>query len=223
MCGIVGIASKLAVGNQRWLSSAIDTLGHRGPDGIGEWWSPDLRVGLGHTRLAVLELSHAGHQPMHLYGLSIVFNGEIYNHSDLRVELSEHGFVFHSHSDTEVLLAAYAVWGQDCLARLNGMFAFALYDARRQRVFLARDRAGEKPLFYHLAEGTLHFSSELKALMADPALPRRINPDSLDCYLAMGYVPGERCILEGYNKLPPGHALSFDLQCGTAEVWTMNT
>ena len=221
MCSIIGIASEFSVGSQRWLSSAIDTLRHRGPDGTGEWWSPDCRVGLGHTRLAVLDLSPAGHQPMHLqgWGLSIVFNGEIYNHGDLRAELSAQGFVFRSHSDTEVLLAAYAAWGQDCLARLNGMFAFALYDARRQTVFLARDRAGEKPLFYHLAQGTLHFTSELKALLADPSLPRRINPDSLDCYLAMGYVPGERCILQGYNKLPPAHALSFDLQRGTAKVW----
>jgi asparagine synthase (glutamine-hydrolysing) len=219
MCGIVGTASKFPVESEHWLSSAIGTLVHRGPDGIGEWWSSDRRVGLGHTRLAVLELSPAGYQPMHLEGLSIVFNGEIYNHSDLREELSAHGFVFRSHSDTEVLLAAYAAWGQDCLTHLNGMFSFALYDALRQRVFVARDRAGEKPLFYHLAHGTLHFSSELKGLMANPALPRHINPNSLDCYLAMGYVPGERCILEGYNKLSPAHALSFDLQLGTAKVW----
>jgi asparagine synthase (glutamine-hydrolysing) len=152
-------------------------------------------------------------------GLAIVFNGEIYNFRELRAGLEKSGYSFRSSSDTEVLLAAYDFWGMDCLSRLNGMFAFALYDARRQTVFLARDRAGEKPLFYHLAQGTLRFASELKALMADPAMPRRIDPASLDCYLAMGYVPGEHCMLQGYNKLSPAHALSFDLQHGTANVW----
>jgi len=118
-----------------------------------------------------------------------------------------------------VLLAAYDAWGTDCLSHLNGMFAFAIYDARKQTVFLARDRAGEKPLFYHLSRGTLHFGSELKALLADPTLPRRINPEALDCYLAMGYVPGEHCMLQGFNKLPPAHALLFDLQAGSAKAW----
>ena len=194
---------------------------HRGPDDGGEWWSGDGRVGLAHRRLSIVDLSPAGHQPMHneARGLSIVFNGEIYNFRELRVELESRGYGFRSGSDTEVLLAAYDVWDTDCLSRLNGMFAFALYDARRQTVFLARDRAGEKPLFYHLVQGTLHFASELKALLADPSLPRRINPDSLDCYLAMGYVPGEGCILQDFNKLPPAHALSFDLQRGTAKAW----
>jgi asparagine synthase (glutamine-hydrolysing) len=152
-------------------------------------------------------------------GLSIVFNGEIYNFRELRAELEQRGYAFRSHSDTEVLLAAYDAWGTDCLSHLNGMFAFALYDARHQTVFLARDRAGEKPLFYHLARGMLHFASELKALFADTSLPRRIDPEALDCYLAMGYVPGDRCILQGYNKLPPAHALLFDLHGGTAKVW----
>jgi len=162
-----------------------------------------------------------GHQPMHLpeRGLSIVFNGEIYNHHALRDELAGLGFVFRSHSDTEVLLAAYAAWGEDCLARFNGMFAFALYDAPQNKLFLARDRAGEKPLFYRLANGHLQFASELKALLANPRNPRRIDTEALDCYLAMGYVPGARCILQGYHKLPPAHALRFDLQGGQAKVW----
>ena len=142
---------------------------------------------------------------MHLQerGLSIVFNGEIYNHNALRDELLGLGFAFRSHSDTEVLLCAYAAWGEDCLTRFNGMFAFALYDAPRQKLFLARDRTGEKPLFYRLANGSLQFASELKALLANPANPRRIDAEALDCYLAMGYVPGERCMLQGFNKLPP--------------------
>jgi asparagine synthase (glutamine-hydrolysing) len=158
---------------------------------------------------------------MHLpeRGLSVVFNGEIYNHHALRDELVGLGFAFRSHSDTEVLLAAYTAWGEDCLGRFNGMFAFALYDVPRQKLFLARDRAGEKPLFYRLANGSLQFASELKALLANPANPRRIDAEALDCYLAMGYVPGGRCMLQGYNKLPPAHALRFDLQSGQGNVW----
>ena len=221
MCGIAGIASHSSQPDRTWLPVARDTLIHRGPDDAGEWWSKDGRVGLAHRRLSILDLSPAGHQPMHLSerGLSLVFNGEIYNFKDLRSELEQRGYRFRSHSDTEVLLAAYDAWATECLGRLNGMFAFALYDAPRQRLFLARDRAGEKPLFYHLADGTLHFASELKALMAQPTLPRRIDPESLDCCLAMGFVPGDRCILKGFHKLPPAHALTFDLSQGTARVW----
>jgi hypothetical protein len=151
--------------------------------------------------------------------LTIVFNGEIYNFADLRLELEAKGAMFRSHSDTEVILAAYREWGAECVSRLNGMFAFALYDAEQQVVLLARDRAGEKPLFYHYADGTLRFASELKGLLADPALPRRIEPESLDCYLALGYVPGGRCILQGFNKLPAAHALRFDMKSGLAKVW----
>ena len=151
--------------------------------------------------------------------LCIVFNGEIYNFRDIRRELEAKGHVFNSQSDTEVILAAYREWGTECLSRLNGMFAFALYDERRRQLFMARDRAGEKPLFYALLHGTLRFASELKALFADPAFPRRIDPEALDCYLAMGFVPGERCIVQGVNKLPPAHALLFNLGNGQARVW----
>jgi len=194
---------------------------HRGPDDAGEWWSADGRVGLAHRRLSIVDLSHLGHQPMQFpeRGLSIVFNGEIYNHLALRDELVNLGLVFRTHSDTEVLLAAYATWGEKCLSRFNGMFAFAIYDAPQQKLFLARDRAGEKPLFYQLANGRLQFASELKALLANPANPRRIDREALDCFLAMGHVPGERCMLQGYYKLPPAHALRLDLQSGQAQVW----
>lgn len=221
MCGFLGVAATQPFRIRTWLAAGRDAMTHRGPDDAGEWWSDDHRVGLGFRRLSILDLSPLGHQPMQdeARGLTIAFNGEIYNHGDLREELMAQGFAFRSHSDTEVLLAAYAAWGQDCLARLNGMFAFALYDAPRQTMLLARDRAGEKPLFYRLDQGALHFASELKALMANPALPRRIDPAALDCYLSMGFVPGERCILQGYNKLPPAHALTIDLRNGTTRVW----
>ena len=221
MCGFVGIASTLATHKRHWLSKASNTMFHRGPDSSGEWWSGCGRLGMAHQRLSILDLSTLGHQPMHLAerGLSVVFNGEIYNHGDLRNELESLGYRFRSHSDTEVLLVAYAQWGTKCLERLNGMFAFALYDEPCQKIFLARDRAGEKPLFYRLDQGTLYFASELKALLAHPKLPKRINSQAFDCFLAMGYVPGNLCILEGYQKLPPAHALSFDLSEANVKVW----
>lgn len=194
---------------------------HRGPDDSGEWFSDDGKVGLGHRRLAILDLSPNGRQPMRndAEDLVIVFNGEIYNHHELRKELAAQGHVFRSHSDTEVLLAAYTAWDEGCLSRLNGMFAFAICDTRQRRLFLARDRAGEKPLYYRHSAATLEFASELKALLARPGSSRRIDLVSLDCYLAMGFVPGGRCILDGYSKLPPGNALNFDLCTGKVRIW----
>jgi asparagine synthase (glutamine-hydrolysing) len=221
MCGLVGTATTTPQSDRGWLATSRDTLMHRGPDDAGEWWSACGRVGLAHRRLSILDLSPFGRQPMRRpdAGLSIVFNGEIYNFADLRSELERLGHSFRTLSDTEVLLAAYAQWGTACLTRLNGMFAFALFDAPRQRLFLARDRAGEKPLFYNLSGSSLHFASELKALLAHPALHRRIDAEALDCYLATGFVPGDRCILQGYRKLAPAHAMTFDLASGDARVW----
>lgn len=221
MCGIVGIVSNTHQTQRAWLAIGRDAMTHRGPDDAGEWWSADGQIGLAQRRLSIVDLSPAGHQPMHdtSRDLSIVFNGEIYNFTDLRDELIAKGHSFKSRSDTEVILVAYREWGEECLAHFNGMFAFAIYDVRKQTVFLARDRAGEKPLFYHQAGGVLRFGSELKALLADSTLPRRIAPDALDCYLAMGYVPGERCMLQGFNKLPPAHALLFDLKTGQSKLW----
>lgn len=220
MCGIVGIVSQKPVEHRDWLDAGRDALQHRGPDDAGTWWSEDLRAGLAHRRLAIIDLSSGGHQPMHFpeKGLSIVFNGEIYNFRELRQELSGKGYVFQSQSDTEVLLAAYDCWGEGFVARLNGMFAFAIFNGVRQKVFLARDRAGEKPLFYRAAGGELRFASELKALLADTQLPRKLNPDALDTYLGLGFAPGELCILEEFNKLPPAHQLSFDLKSAKLEV-----
>lgn len=221
MCGIIGAASRSPIVELAWLIAGRDAMHHRGPDGAGEWWSSDGCVGLGHRRLAIVDLSPAGHQPMQDASgeLCIVFNGEIYNFPHLRNELAAKGYHFRSHSDTEVILAAYREWGTDCLSRLNGMFAFVLYDGRHRQLFMARDRVGEKPLFYSLLNGTLSFASELKGLMANPALPRRVDAEALDCYLAMGYVPGERCMLQGVNKLPPAHALLFDLNSGQTRLW----
>jgi asparagine synthase (glutamine-hydrolysing) len=221
MCGIIGIASRNPVVGRAWLAIGRDQLAHRGPDDAGEWWSPDGLVGLGHRRLAILDLSSRGHQPMlDAEGtLAIVFNGEIYNHLDLRAELVQRGHRFFSDSDTETILRSFREWGVECLQRLRGMFAFALLDLRLGQLLLARDRAGEKPLYYRLADGAVRFASELKGLYADTSLPRRLDPQSFDNYLWQGFVGGERCILAGFNKLPPAHALLFDLDSGTARTW----
>jgi asparagine synthase (glutamine-hydrolysing) len=223
MCGIAGQLSQNPGPASAWVEAATSALSHRGPDDGRVWRSPDGRVAFGHRRLAIIDLSSAGAQPMVRGALCIAFNGEIYNFTALRRELGARGATFNGHSDTEVVLAAYEAWGAAGLERLDGMFALALHDAREQVVHLMRDRAGEKPLFYRHEGGTLRFASELKGLLADPALPRRLDTEALDCYLGMGFVPGERCILQGYAKLPPAHRLSFDLQTGRAELqryWT---
>src|SRR6267143_703543 len=199
MCGIVGIASKSPFrGDRGILSRSCETLRHRGPDSSGEWWSTDGRVGLAHRRLAIIDLSPGGHQPMAACGrLHVTFNGEIYNYRELRAELVKQGHRFHTQSDTEVMLTAYLEWGTDFLSHLNGMFAFGLYDEAKNRLLLARDRAGEKPLFYTHSGGSLRFASELKALLADPSIPRRVDLEALDHYLAYGYVPGSHCMIAG--------------------------
>jgi asparagine synthase (glutamine-hydrolysing) len=174
MCGIVGIAARDQINARDWLANGRDRLLHRGPDDSGEWWSPDGHVGFGHRRLAIVDLSAAGHQPMldSTGELAVVFNGEIYNFQAIRHELMTRGHRFASGSDTEVILIAYREWGWACLERLHGMFAIALYDARRHLLLLARDRAGEKPLFYFQDASSIRFASELKALMADETMPR---------------------------------------------------
>jgi asparagine synthase (glutamine-hydrolysing) len=221
MCGIVGIGSATQCLEPALVGAMRETLRHRGPDDAGTWQSADGQVCLGHRRLAVIDLSPGGHQPM-VDGrgqLVVTFNGEIYNYRALRHDLEKRGHQFRTASDTEIILEAYRAWGSACLQQFNGMFAFCLYDAGRGCLFLARDRAGEKPLFYRHARGRLTFASELKALLADPDCPRRVDRRALDCYLAFGYVPGSLCILEGVHKLPAGHALSYDLRTGAQRVW----
>ncbi|MEW6754610.1 MAG: asparagine synthase (glutamine-hydrolyzing) [Candidatus Latescibacterota bacterium] len=221
MCGIAGIACAAGLTDGGLLERMRDAMAHRGPDDAGAWWSAGRCVGLGHRRLAILDLSPAGHQPMaDARGrCHIVFNGEIYNFQEVRGDLEGLGHAFRSSSDTEVILAAYRQWGEDCLRRLEGMFAFALYDPDRRLLLLARDRAGEKPLFYSLRQGVFRFASELKGLFADPSFPRQLDLESLDYYLAYGYVPFDRCLVRHVSKLPQGHALSFALDTGACRTW----
>lgn len=213
MCGIYGLIRRDGIVDATRLEGQRDLLMHRGPNDAGGWISLDGRVGLAHRRLSILDLTAAGHQPMASRDgrFTIVFNGEIYNHREIRGDLERVGHIFHSGSDTEVLLDAYITWGEACLARLNGMFAFAIHDAGSSNIpstlFLARDRAGKKPLYYAFDGRRLEFASELKAISYRGGL----SPDALNFYLALGYVPHEHCIVDGVKKLPPAHAARLDL------------
>lgn len=221
MCGIAGYAdsagSSISVVH---LKAARDALTHRGPDDAGLWTSDDQRVGLATRRLRIIDLSERGHQP--LVGTNddvISFNGEIYNYQELREDLRDH-WAFRSETDTEVIIAAYAHWGMDFVERLNGMFAFALADMRRRRLILARDRAGEKPLYY-LRRGTqLLFASEPKALLRFPGVERRLDPQGLNEYLAFGYQRPDRSAFMGIQKLQPGQIATYHLDTGAFEVAT---
>ena len=216
MCGIVGYAGRPGMVSVDLLTGMRDAIAHRGPDAAGIWSAPDGAVVLGHQRLSIIDLSPTGAQPMQNAARSrvVVFNGEIYNHHELRQELASRGVCFVGRSDTEVLLAAYDAWGERCVERLRGMFAFAIYDQVRNVLFMARDRAGEKPLYWARHRGGLVFASELKALLADPQFPRRLSPEGLAYYLSFGYVPAEKCILEGVHKLQAAHCLTWPLSSG---------
>lgn len=161
MCGIVGIAGQNLVADRELLLHMRDSMLHRGPDDAGIWWDEEGKVGLAHRRLAIIDLSCRAHQPMTepTEQLWIVFNGEIYNFRQLRQELISMGHSFRTQSDTEVILEAYRAWGSDCLSHFNGMFAFALYDRALRRLFVARDRAGQKPLFYYHLNGRFVFAA----------------------------------------------------------------
>ena len=207
MCGIAGIfhcTTPKPVDPAR-VERMCDALAHRGPDGAGVWTAPG--VGLGHRRLSIIDLAGSP-QPMTTADgrATIVFNGEIYNFRELRRELAASGAQFRTDGDTEVILAAWQRWGVECLSRLHGMFAFALYDSEARTLFLARDRLGVKPLYMaELSDGSLAFASELKGLTAHPLLRRSIDPLAIEDYLTWGYVPDHRAFLQGVEKLPAGH------------------
>ncbi len=211
MCGIAGlfhlqVAKPVEPSRVRQMT---DALAHRGPDGAGVWTAPG--VGLGHRRLAIIDLG-TGDQPMATEDgrLVVVFNGEIYNFRDVRGELEALGHVFRTASDTEVILHGWRQWGPDCLSRFHGMFAFALHDADQGCLFLARDRLGVKPLHYvELSDGSVAFASELKGLLVHPLLRRTPDFSAIDDYLGLGYVPDDACIVAGVKKLPAGHHLTL--------------
>jgi asparagine synthase (glutamine-hydrolysing) len=210
MCGIAGF---VGVGQRDILQRMTARLGHRGPDGEGHWNDDKHFVFLGHRILAIVDLAN-GQQPMLTADgqLAITYNGEIYNHRDLRRELEQSGHRFRTdHCDTEVLLYAYRQWGPQMLTRFNGMWAFAIYDASRQELFVSRDRFGKKPLYYYFDGSNLIFASELTSLIQHPAVPRSFDQESLQKLFAYGFIPAPRSLLQGVRKLPAGHWLKLDL------------
>ena len=210
MCGLAGIVlAQHGCPDERVLLAMRDAQRHRGPDEAGIHLGQG--IGLGHRRLSIIDLSH-GQQPMvdEAAGLALIYNGELYNFKSIRAELEALGTVFTSHSDTEVLLRAWQQWGEACLQRLVGMFAFAIWDMRKRRIFLARDQVGIKPLHYGFTTaGDLVFASELKGLLAHPGVERQLDPQALEDYLALGYVPDPKSIYRSIRKLPPGHWLTW--------------
>jgi asparagine synthase (glutamine-hydrolysing) len=205
MCGIAGIVGD---NNGQSISAMTAVQAHRGPDGEGYY--SDEGIVLGHRRLSIIDLE-AGHQPMTTADgrFTIVFNGEIYNFRELRRELEGKGARFHTRSDTEVLLKAYALWGQDALIKLRGMFAFAIWDRSEQKLFAARDRIGVKPLYYARVGNGLAFASEMKGLLAHPGLRRGLDYRALDDFLTYLYVPAPRTIFCNISELPPAHWLEW--------------
>jgi len=217
MCGISGFwntsievsADKL----QELAQQMSDTLLHRGPDSGGIWVDEAAGIALGHRRLAIVDLSPEGHQPMLSANgrYAIVFNGEIYNFLELRQELTKHGHTFRGHSDTEIMLAGFSQWGvKQAIERFNGMFAFALWDRQERLLHLGCDRLGEKPLYYGWIGQTFIFGSELKALKAHPSFQAEINRDALTLFVRHSYVPAPYSIYKGIYKLPPATLLTWN-------------
>src|ERR1700761_6720651 len=217
MCGISGVLAFKTSNFQvtaDYLLRLRETMVHRGPDGAGLWISPERRVGLAHRRLAIIDLAEAAAQPMSSAdgALQLVFNGEIYNHAEIRRELIDLGRRQWKtdHSDTEVILHAFAEWGIDCLQRFRGMFAIAVWDANARRLWLVRDRVGIKPLYYSMHHGRITFASEIKALLQDPDQVRAVNEEALFHYLSFVTTPAPDTMFAGIRKLPPGSFLTID-------------
>ena len=210
MCGLVGFVGAV---NDALIERMTRQLAHRGPDGEGIWIDNELGVHLGHRRLAIIDIA-GGHQPMWNEDgtVGIVFNGQIYNHIELRQELIRLGHVFRSdHADTEVLVHGYEAWGQGLAERLNGMFAFAIVDRRARRLYLARDRFGEKPLYWSRVPGGIAFASELSALALHPQVSKSVDKRALQKFFAHGFIPAPNAILQGVYKLTAGSSITYDL------------
>ena len=226
MCGIAGACwssdgEPLA---EAVLRRMTDAISHRGPDDDGHYFSSNSGstaggAALGHRRLSIIDLA-GGHQPLSNEDGSvwIAFNGEVYNYRELQPQLEALGHRFRTSSDTECIVHAYEQWGHDCVQHLRGMFAFAIWDDRHRKLFLARDRMGQKPLVYRVASGRLTFASELKALLQVPGAPRDIDPQAVADFVTLQYVPHPKTMLNGYRKLPPAHWAEFDATTGTSMV-----
>ena len=215
MCGVCGelVFSGRDRVQQQVLEAMRDLMAHRGPDDAGAWYSADGRVGLGHRRLSIIDLSPAGHQPMSNEDgtVWIVFNGEIYNHPDLRPRLERLGHVYRSRCDTETIIHAYEEYGEQCVNHLEGMFAFAIWDENRRRLFLARDHVGIKPLYFWIDRQRFLFASEIKALLRHPSVPKKIDLVATYHYLSLAASPLQQTLFADIHKLEAGHTMSVDL------------
>lgn len=207
MCGIAGTINW---GDREVLTAMTSCLNHRGPDDSGLAWFDDAGSGLGHRRLSIIDLSSTGHQPMSDEKQEhwIAYNGELFNYRELRDELASRGVRFRTQSDTEVVLAAYKLWGRECLQRFNGMFAFGIFDSTRKRLFAARDRLGIKPFYYAQSGASLVFASEIKAILASHLVPA--SPDYTALLTPSRFQVAPLTGFEGIRKLLPGHTLEFD-------------
>ncbi|GBE39938.1 asparagine synthetase [glutamine-hydrolyzing] 1 [bacterium BMS3Bbin08] len=231
MCGIYGIVTDKPLDIFR-MQEAGNMLGHRGPDASGIWTSKNNRVGLGHTRLAIIDLSANACQPMSNEACPgcgrrngsnfITYNGEVYNFQEIRADLEKKGHVFKSLSDTEVVLHSYEEWGEKCVDRFSGMFAFAIWDEKNQRLFLARDRIGKKPLFYYWDGKLFAFASEMRALLA-LNISKSVDLTAVYQYLTYQYIPAPHSVFENVFKLPPAHCLSLqDKKISVKRYWSMD-
>ncbi|GGE35239.1 asparagine synthetase B [Agaricicola taiwanensis] len=220
MCGIAGVVDPAGLDGDTLaprLDAALQRLSHRGPDGSGTW--SDARCMLGHRRLSIVDLSEAGRQPMLRGGLAVSFNGMIYNYRDLRQQLEERGERFSSDTDTEVILAGWCQYGPDLLLRLDGMFAFAIWDAGERQLWLARDRFGKKPLLWSKTPDGVVFASDLRALQQLMGTRGEIDPEALSAYLSLKYVPEPLSILKGVAKVAPGHVVRIDRDGAVSRRW----
>jgi asparagine synthase (glutamine-hydrolysing) len=221
LCGIAGFTHKNAKPSQEKVQAMVATLIHRGPDQQGTFSSNSFSFGA--ARLKIIDLE-GGNQPILRNGgeSGIVFNGEIYNHLELRAELEKLGHCFKSHSDTETVFKAFLQWDTECFARLRGMFAVALWNTSQKRMILARDRLGIKPLYFTRRADDLYFGSELKAILVHPEIDRKLSREGLDCYLKLNYIPSPWTLMEGILKVPPGTWMEWkDGQISTASYWVL--
>ncbi len=218
MCGIVGFVDFEKRGSEAVLRRMTDRLLHRGPDDGGVFFEEleNVRVGLGHRRLSILDLSSHGHQPMEFEGIRIVYNGEVYNFKEIRKSLEKEGYSFDSDSDTEVILKSYHRWGLEALERFNGMFAIAIYDSKEECCYLIRDRSGIKPLYWYRKGGTILFASELKSLHSWPEFDKEIDLDAIGLFLQYQYIPEPHSVFRYARKLKAGYYCKIDLSTGEA-------
>lgn len=213
MCGVIGHASSLHPLLYSWLDQGLQLLDHRGPDSQSVWTSDCKKVHLGHTRLSILDPSNSSNQPFRLNDSRFVcvYNGEIYNFPELKYQLLSLGYTFNTTSDTEVLLRAFSVFGSSILGSLNGMFSFCIYDQNTNRLYLARDRSGQKPLYYSFINNSLLFASEIKSLLLHPEISKRTNPTAVYEYFTSGFIGSPNTLYQDILSLAPGNLLTFDL------------